>query len=326
VAGAAACGMLGCADGGKALPDAAPPDAAAPLWWQPKLGAVKDWDIQLSGPTDTSAPRAMYVLDLWALVPAPTQLSYGDGRTISVPAGALAGTIAELHARTPRPIVICHVETGVLDLTLPDAPMFPGYVAPPATIPDQVAPAAGSVIGWRVGTSEKRWLDIRRAAASRDPLLPVLFNRFELAKQIGCDGVEPDRNLAGEFSSFTGFDITAEDSYAWFKELAKQGHDRRLSTGMKNGHNLGGQVGAVAPELDWLMIERCAEGAEPNCMESARPFVDLDKEVFAIDYDRDLEGNAQPSTVVCPRQTAARIASGLYKEVGLTSARTACAP
>lgn len=318
------CAQLGCADGGRALPDAPPPDAAPPPpWWQPKLGAAKNWDIQLSGEIDTSAARTMYDLELWDLVPAPTTITYDDKTTILVPAGKLAGKIDELHKRDPKPIVICHVETGILDLTLPDAPKFPGYVAPPGTIPDRAPPAAGSVIGWRVGTSEKRWLDIRRDQASRDRLVPVLFKRFELAKQIGCDGVDPDRNLAAEFTNDNGFGVTADDSYAWFKELAKQGHDRMLSTGMKNGHNLGGQVDAVAAVFDWLMIERCAEA--PNC-EVARPFTDLDKEVFAIDYDHDLEGNAQASATVCAIENVARIVSGLYKDQALTKARTPCFP
>src|SRR5262245_50972397 len=96
--------------------DAAVDMTPAPPWWQRKVCEAKDWDIQLAAPIDVSAPRAMYDLDLWALVPAQTSIDYGDSDPVTVPAGALAGTLAQLHARTPRPIVICHVETGLLEL------------------------------------------------------------------------------------------------------------------------------------------------------------------------------------------------------------------
>lgn len=297
-------------------------DAAGPSWWQPKAGAARNWDIQLNAPIDTSAPRVMYDLDLWALVPEATTIRYDDGSTVSVPQGALAGTIAALHARTPSTVVICHVETGILDLNLPDAPKFPGYHADAAQIPDQSAPEPGSVIGWHVGTSQKRWLDIR--AASRAALAPILFRRFDLAMQIGCDGVEPDRNLAAEFAAQTGWPISATDSYSWFAELAKQGHARTLSTGMKNGYLLPDQVDMEAAAFDWLMVERCGEGG--TC-DLTRPFTSLDKPVFAIEYTTDIEGNAQPQLLVCDPQLNAGITEGLVKDVALTKdVRAPCAP
>src|SRR5882724_5160561 len=108
-----ACGLIGCGGGGHGQPpvdavDAAPDAYVAP-WWQPRVGEAKNWDIQLAATVDVSAARTMYDLDLWSLVPAPTTLDYGDGDPVAVPAGAMAGTIAALHARTPPAIVICHV-------------------------------------------------------------------------------------------------------------------------------------------------------------------------------------------------------------------------
>jgi len=295
-----------------------------PQWWQPKVGEAKNWDIQLNAPIDVSAPRVMYDLDLWALVPSPATLDYGDGDPVIVPAGKLAGTIAQLHARTPSTIVICHVDTGILDLTLPDARKFPGYNANPTMIPDQTAPAAGSVIGWHVGLSMRRWLDIREASRTR--LVPIIFKRFDLAKQIGCDGVEPDFNLAAEFSSFTGFAPTAFDSYSWYAEIAKQGHDRMLSTGMKNGHSLLGQPDMEADKFDWLMVERCAEDSSLNC-DNARPFINLQKAVLAIDYDHDFDNMPQSPDLMCGREKQAMIADGIVKDAELTSkVRTQCVP
>ncbi|HET7501077.1 MAG TPA: endo alpha-1,4 polygalactosaminidase [Kofleriaceae bacterium] len=333
IAATLACVLAGCGGGGGgsgkpidgAVDGAVDVDAAGLTWWQPSNedNANKNWDIQLSAPIDTSAPRVMYDLDLWSLVPSATMLRYDDGSMVSVPAGALAGTIAALHARTPSTIVICHVETGILDLSLPDAPKFPGYHADASKIPDQSPPEPGSVIGWHVGTSQKRWLDIR--AASRAVLLPILFRRFDLAAQIGCDGVEPDRNLAVEFEAQTGWaPIDPHDSYSWFAELAKQGHARKLSTGMKNGHTLAGQVDSEADTFDWMMVERCGED---QLCDTTRPFINLHKAVFAIDYDHNIIGDPQDSLFTCDQQALAMIADGLVKDVGLSSAvRTQCIP
>jgi hypothetical protein len=329
-------GLAGCDDGPKPTPavDADP----GPQWWQPQVGQAKNWDIQLAAPIDVSAPRVMYDLDLWSLVPVATTIDYGDGKPVMVSAGSLAGTIAQLHARTPSTIVICHLETGILDLTLPDAPKFPGYHASSAMIPDQTPPEAGSVIGWHVGTSTKRWLDI--SAANRAKWIEIMFKRFDLARQIGCDGVEPDRNQATEFPGFTGFAIPPEDSFSWYAEIAKRGHDRKLSTGMKNSYTQ--TTDTEAAEFDWQMVERCGE--EGNC-DATRPFINLQKAVFAIDYDHAASCPdppsppcpplpSQASSKVCAQQTKEMIADGIIKDsgpnfndLGLTSkVRMQCVP
>jgi hypothetical protein len=296
-------------------------DAAPPPWWQPRIGEARNWDIQLAAPIDVSAVRAMYDLELWALVPSPTVLDYGDGAPVTVPAGSLAGTIAMLHGRSPRAVVICHVETGALELDRPDAAKFPGYDADPSKIPNNpTPPSPGSVIGWSVASPAKRWLDIREASRSR--WISIMFKRFDLARQIGCDGVEPERNQNAQFT--TGFPITGADSYSWYDEIARQGHQRMLSTGMKNGTSLAGQVDHTAAEFDWLMIERCGE--DDDC-DSTRPFVNLQKPVFAIDYDTDLQGAPLPAATLCGRQQTAQIVDGLIKDTALTrTVRTPCSP
>lgn len=303
-----------------------------PTWWQPKVGEAKNWDIQLGAPIDVSEPRTMYDLDLWALVPSPTMIDYGDGDPVKVPAGALAGTITQLHARTPSTIVICHVDTGALDLRLPDARKFPGYNMDPTKIPDNPmaipAPAVpgnpepGSVIGWRLDTPMRRWLDIREA--SRSKWIEIMFKRFDLARQIGCDGVDPDFNQVYEFMS--GFSPIALESISWYGEVAQQGHARGLSTGMKNGNALPGQSDAEADKFDWLMIERCGEEQFLNC-DTSRPFINLQKAVFSIEYNEDFDGNPQEATLLCGREEHEMIVDGIVKDAGLTkNVRIQCAP
>src|SRR5262245_5849317 len=171
--------------------DAAPAPPPAPAWWQPRPGDARDWDIQLAAPFDLAAPRAAYDVDLWSVVPAPTVLDYGDGAPITVPAGAQAGAIAALHARTPRAVVICHVDTGALELDRPDAAKFPGYSAKLTACPAG-APTAGSAIGHSAGGPRECYLDVR--AASRPSFAPLVWKRLDLARQIGCDAVDGDRN------------------------------------------------------------------------------------------------------------------------------------
>ena len=339
-AAALAAAVVGCGGGGGNGPtiDAGIDGPPVAQWWQPKVGEVKNWDIQLSAvpnAVDVSTPRVMYDLDLWAVVPTPTTISYDDGTQVMVPAGPLAGMIAQLHGRTPSTIVICHVDTGLLDLTLPDAKKFAGYKADPKQIPDNPsapapgtvtgAPETGSVIGWSLDVVTKRFLDIREA--SRGDWSTIMFKRFDLAKQIGCDGVEPSHNDTAVYLS--GFPAGAADSFSWYTTVATEGHMRKLSTGMKNGDTVPSQPDMEADKFDWMMVERC--GVFDTC-DMSRPFINLGKPVFAIDYNMTSPDDngmtmAQGSTLVCMHQGLAMIADGLYKDVALSKAvRTQCEP
>jgi len=308
----AVAGCAGC--GGDPKPPATPDADPGPQWWQPKVGEAKNWDIQLSAPIDVSAPRVMYDLDLWALVPSPTMLDYGDGLPVMVPAGTLAGTITQLHARTPSTIVICHVETGALEMNRPDAGKF-------------LPAALGSAVP---DLDMARFLDI--SATGRATWASIMWKRFDLARSIGCDGIEPSHNDVGAYLDPL-LPISPEDTYSWYDEIATQGHNRQLSTGMKDSDYVGGAVDEGAPTFDWMMNERCGE---TETCDVVRPFIDLQKPVFAIDYDFDSGDDSvvppippmpQGSTVPCMHQGEAMIADGLYKDVALTSkVRTQCEP
>ncbi len=273
--------------------------------------------IQVSAPFDVSAERQMYMLDLWALAPATT-IDYADGDPVTVPAGPLAGKIAELHARASKPLVICRISTGALRLTDPDARKFPGYEATPPDRP--TAPAADSVIGWSTGTADERFLDIR--AASRSTWVSIMWKRFDLAVQLGCDGIEPDRNDVAV--SDPGWTMTPDDQRTWFEEVARQAHQRELSVGMVNGTTIPGQVDSLADNFDWMLVERCGE--YDDC-DTTRPFINLQKAVFAIDYQTDIDGNPLSMTSACMHHQLAMINEGLIKDTALSSAyRAQCVP
>lgn len=308
-AAALAVAGVGCG-GGSETPDAAV--VPEPLWWQPKLGEVKDWDIQLNMPFDLSAPRKMYVLDLWEAVPLTMLLEYGGGETVSVPPGKLAGRITELHARTPPAIVICYVQTGILEKGRPDEPKF--MALPDTTRGNEVPPnLAGTPSGVFLNTS----------AASRAAWAPLMFKRFDLARQIGCDGIAPAHNDVSTYTN-TGLTIESTDTSSWYTEIATQGHQRMLSTGMLGGEGLSSLYDDLAATFDWLLVERCAEF---DTCDAARPFINLEKPVLAVEYTTSSDDPpVEQNDVICLKQ-GGFITEGLLKDLPLSGAvRTPCEP
>lgn len=272
--------LAGCA---RSTPPLAPPPETAPAsdgpgWWRPAPGEAANWDWQISEPYDISEPRAMYDLDLFDLAPAGSQLRYPDGDLIKVPAGPLAGAIDELHRRSPRPVIICYVDTGAFEHYRPDAARFPGYASRVAEIPNRPRrPEPGSVIGWDTGWDGERWLDLR--PGSRERFAEIIWARLDLAARLGCDGVEPDQN--NPRGNDPGFPIGQADQISWYREVAAQAHARGLSVGMKNGHDDRGTAAQLVDHFDWALPEECVEFDE--CAE-LDVFIERGKAVFAIDY------------------------------------------
>jgi len=315
----AGCHQTASTPDGALAPDAAPP----PPWWQPKPGDARNWDIQIHAPFDISAARTMYVLNLWDVVPSAQTLDYKDNDPVTVPAGQLATAIAELHGRTPQAIVVCRIETGTLELAAPDARKFPGYEASPPDMP--TAPKAGSVIGWSTDTAGERYLDLGHI----DLWKTIMFERFALAKTIGCDAVLGDGNdtayAAQATGNTAGFMFTLDDQNAWYRAIADDLHTRKLSAGMKDAAELPDQADMLAPVYDWILIQRCAE--YQDC-DGPRPFINLHKAVLDVDY----QINAQQMTgidptIACPRQLQAMIDDGLVKDEALSKTfRYQCLP
>lgn len=315
-------GLTGCDNGKSHLHPEAGMDAAPPPWWRPTLGMAKDWDIQLAAPYELTMRQTMYDLDLWAVTPATT-IDYGDGTPVTVPAGPLAGKIAELHQRGVK--VVCHVETGAIRLSDPDAVKFPGYSA--TNVPNRpTAPAAGSVIGWSVTDADPdlRYLDLR--AASRPAWTKYIWKRFDLAKQIGCDGIDGDHNLSypdAVAGLISGWDVPVGDQVSWYQDIPTAAHERVLAIGMRNGETVPNLVETVVRDYDFMFEERCGE---VGC-DLVRPFIQLGRVVFAIDYEHAQDGTANFPAAICQEQQKAQISEGLIKNDKITSElRTPCSP
>lgn len=309
-------GLAGCNDKEHLHPPDSNRDAYEAPWWTPMPGESRNWDIQVAAPYDFTANRAMYIVDLWAVATATT-IDYGDGAPVTVPAGPLAGKVAELKGRGAK--VICRVGTGAIRLTDPDASKFGTIVAPPDR---PTPPTAGSVIGWSTNEPMERFLDIR--TASRPMWEARMWKRFDLAKQLGCDGIEHDWVFAvGGLSGApgdSGWTVAVSDQTSFAVAVAKQAHDRELSSGMQNGLS----IDAFAGSFDWLLVERCGEY---GICDQTKPFTNQRKAVFALEYNTDDLGAPQTNDVTCGQHVNSAVEDGLVKDVALSSTyRYQCVP
>ena len=168
-------------------------------------------------------------------------------------------TIQTLHDQDRK--VICYLSAGSWEPYRPDADDFPAAVL------------GGVVEGW----PDERWLDIRQI----DVLEPLMAARFDLCRDKGYDGVEPD--WMDNFQQDTGFRISADDQLAYNRMLAGLAHERGLAIGLKNDLN---QVAELADLFDYAVNESCFVYDE---CEMLLPFLDLGKPVFHAEYEPEIE-------------------------------------
>lgn len=162
-------------------------------------------------------------------------------------------TIQNLHDNGKK--VICYFSAGSYEDGREDQDDFP-------------AVTLGNVLDdW----GDEKWLDIRA-----NSIRPIMIHRLELAKQKGCDGVEPD-NVDG-YDNDTGFDLTPDDQLSYNLFLAKEAHERGLSIGLKNDLD---QVAALEPFFDFAVNEECHFYNECHLV---YPFIYANKPVLNAEY------------------------------------------
>lgn len=171
-------------------------------------------------------------------------------------------TITQLQAKGRT--VVCYFSAGSYEDWRPDKAAFPAAVK-----------------GLKMDGWDENWLDIR-ANSVRD----IMRKRLDLAKQKGCDGVEPD-NVDG-YQNKTGFPLTAQHQLDFNRFLAKEAHQRGLSIGLKNDLD---QVKQLVNDFDWALNEECLTYNECNALQ---PFLDAGKAVFHAEYDKT-------KSQVCPK-------------------------
>ncbi len=162
-------------------------------------------------------------------------------------------TIEELHARGKK--VICYFSAGSYEDFREDKDKFRS---------DEIG---NTLDNWE----DERWLDIRSTNVHA-----IMKSRLSLAKNKGCDGVEPD-NVDG-FMNNSGFNLTAADQLAFNRFIANEAHKRGLSVGLKNDLE---QINELVDYYDFAINEQCFEYNECDALQ---PFITKGKPVLNAEY------------------------------------------
>jgi hypothetical protein len=128
------------------------------------------------------------------------------------------------------------------------------------------------------GWAGERWLDIRSSSVRT-----IMKARLDLAKQKGCDGVEPD-NMDG-YDNSSGFPLSADDQLNYNRFIAKESHTRNLSVGLKNDL---AQINDLVDDFDFAVNEQCFQYNECDAL---KPFINQNKAVLNAEYKKAYKDN-----------------------------------
>ncbi len=121
------------------------------------------------------------------------------------------------------------------------------------------------------GWANERWLNIRSTRVRS-----IIKKRLLLAKQKGCDGVEPD-NLDA-YMNHSGFHLSAVDQLDFNRFIANEAHNKGLSVGLKNDLD---QIPDLIDYFDFIVNEQCFEYGE---CDSLKVFIANGKAVLNAEY------------------------------------------
>ncbi|WP_431686346.1 endo alpha-1,4 polygalactosaminidase [Hahella sp. NBU794] len=215
--------------------------------WRPKPGTTWMWQLQNYGSMNMNLDVTAYDIDLFE--------GSGSGSN---------SLIRQLKNKGKR--VICYFSAGTREDWRPDADQF----APGSVIAD------GGMQDWPGET----WLNIGNKSALEQTIKPIMEARLDLARDAGCDAVEPDNVDGYTNRDETHGAISAADQLAYNKWLAEAAHARGLSIGLKNDVD---QLQALAPYFDFAVNEQCyAWGNE--CVAYENTFLSAGKAVFNQEY------------------------------------------
>lgn len=152
-------------------------------------------------------------------------------------------------------IVICYFSAGTYENWRSDASQFPS-----------------SALGTNVdGWAGEKWLDIRNTKVRE-----IMAKRMDLAKNKGCNGLEPD-NVDG-YDNGSGFPLTKSDQINYNKYLANQAHLKGMIVALKNATAL---VSSLVSNFDFSIVEECFSFNECDMY---KPFITQGKAVLNAEY------------------------------------------
>ena len=128
------------------------------------------------------------------------------------------------------------------------------------------------------GWDGENWINI-----NSDNVRKIMEGRLDMAKQKGCNGVDPD-NVDG-YNNDNGLGLTSDDSVNYMHFLADAAHARGLSIGLKNALEI---VPQVVDKMQWTVNEQCLEYDECDRL---HVFLDQQKPVFHVEYPKGDDEN-----------------------------------
>jgi hypothetical protein len=126
----------------------------------------------------------------------------------------------------------------------------------------------------------EKWLNIKSTGVRS-----IMTSRLDMAKEKGCDGVDPDNIDA--YGNPNGLGLTEADSIDFLTFLSTEAHSRGMAIGLKNGGDI---IGSVIDKMQWSVNEQCAEYNECDVYAA---FTEVNKPVFHIEYsDETIESDS----------------------------------
>ncbi len=185
-----------------------------------------------------------------------------------------ASLVKQLHSKGIK--VICYFSAGSYENWRPDANKFPK-----------------DVLGKRLENwAAEKWLDIRSEAVRS-----IMSERLDLAKEKGCDGVEPDNMDAFEDEhkgeNKSGFNLSPIEQIDFNKFIAKAAHLRGLAAGLKNDLS---QIAELVEHFDFAINEQCFEYKE---CEALSLFIKKGKPVLNAEYKKKYVRDASARQELC---------------------------
>lgn len=208
--------------------------------------------------------------------------------------------VQALHGKGYR--VICYVDVGSWENWRDDASTFPA-----------------SILGTAYsGYPDERWMDIRDVNPAKSQtgtaLAHILDARFDRARNMGCDAIEPDNDDGYDPTAHesTGFPLSYDDQIYFNLWVAGEAHARGMLIALKNDFNKA-HDSKIYNAFDFVVSEQCFEYNECGSFSN---FLGLNKPVFEAEY-------SLATSTFCPKAKASRI-SAIKKRASLNSSRQDC--
>ncbi|MFM2047806.1 MAG: hypothetical protein RI955_352 [Bacteroidota bacterium] len=135
---------------------------------------------------------------------------------------------------------------------------------------------------------DERFLNIREI----EKIKPFITSRFDMIKQKGFDGIEPD-NMDG-YGEINGFNLTLNDTKLFCEWIIEEAHRRGLSIGQKNTEEL---VPLLYKKFDWALTE---DIFNTNTQNNYSLYITINKPVFSAEYS-DVMSITDFNTFVCSK-------------------------